>query len=313
MQQRRNGRVRRQMSPVLYRAVHRAVLRGAERVWYDLRFKDLHRSGKEFELMERAMGFAALAMLTVFPLLVVVAAASAATHHGVAVWVVYGMGLTGSSARAVGQVFSAPAKVLSTTSVFSLFLLGVFGVTFAGSVQAGFERVWGLPAGPWHKIWRQAVWVIVFIAYIYAAATVGTVTRHAPAETVSRLSVAIVLGIAFFWWGLRFLVGGRVSYLAAMPGAVATVAFLAGLRAFSALVFEPLIVANAVTYGALGTVLIVQSWLIGVGWVVYGGQLFGRWFNDAWFRAWAENRWGHRQPGGEERGPVHGGPSTPPG
>jgi membrane protein len=313
MQQRRNGRVRRQMSPVLYRAVHRAVLRGAERVWYDLRFKDLHRSGKEFELMERAMGFAALAMLTVFPLLVVVAAASAATHHGVAVWVVYGMGLTGSSARAVGQVFSAPAKVLSTTSVFSLFLLGVFGVTFAGSVQAGFERVWGLPAGPWHKIWRQAVWVIVFIAYIYAAATVGTVTRHAPAETVSRLSVAIVLGIAFFWWGLRFLVGGRVSYLAAMPGAVATVAFLAGLRAFSALVFEPLIVSNAVTYGALGTVLIVQSWLIGVGWVVYGGQLFGRWFNDAWFRAWAENRWGHRQPGGEERGPVHGGPSTPPG
>jgi len=313
MQQRRNGRVRRQMSPVLYRAVHRAVLRGAERVWYDLRFKDLHRSGKEFELMERAMGFAALAMLTVFPLLVVVAAASAATHHGLAVWVVYGMGLTGSSARAVGQVFSAPAKVLSTTSVFSLFLLGVFGVTFAGSVQAGFERVWGLPAGPWHKIWRQAVWVIVFIAYIYAAATVGTVTRHAPAETVSRLSVAIVLGIAFFWWGLRFLVGGRVSYLAAMPGAVATVAFLAGLRAFSALVFEPLIVSNAVTYGALGTVLIVQSWLIGVGWVVYGGQLFGRWFNDAWFRAWAENRWGHRQPGGEERGPVHGGPSTPPG
>jgi membrane protein len=39
-----------------------------------------------------------------------------------------------------------------------------------------------------------------------------------------------------------------VSYLAAMPGAVVTVAFLAGLRVFSALVFEPLIVTNAVTY-----------------------------------------------------------------
>ncbi len=313
MRQRRNGRVRRQMSQVPYRAVYHAVLRGADRVWHDLRFKDLHRSGKEFELMERAMGFAALAMLTVFPLLVVVAAASAAAHRGVAVWVVYGMGLTGSSARAVVQLFSAPAKVLSTTSLFSLLLLGVFGVTFAGSVQAGFERIWGLPAGPWHKIWRQAVWVIVFIAYIYAAATVGAVTRHAPAETVSRVSVAVVLGLVFFWWGLRFLVGGRVSYLAAMPGAVVTVAFLAGLRAFSALVFEPLIVSNAVTYGALGTVLVVQSWLIGVGWVVYGGQLFGRWFHDAWLQAWADNRWGHGQLGGEESEPVHGGPSTPPG
>jgi membrane protein len=305
MRQRRDGRVDRQLSQARYRAVHRAVLGVVERLWHDLRFKDLYQSGKDFELTGRAMGFAALAMLTVFPLLVVIAAASAATHHGLAVWMIYGMGLTGSSSRAVVQLFSAPARVLGTTSFFSLLLLAVFGVTFAGSVQAGFERIWGLRAGPWHKIWRQAVWLTVLIAYIYAAATVGTVTRHVPAETVSRVLVAVVLGVVFFWWGLRFLVGRRVSYLAAIPGAVATVAFLAGLRAFSALVFQPLIVTNAVTYGALGTVLVVQSWLIGVGWVIYGGQLFGRWFHDAWLRAWADSRWSQKQPGsGEESEPA---------
>jgi membrane protein len=288
------------------------------RVGRDLRVKDLYRGGKEFELMERAVGFAALAMLTVFPLLVVVAAAGAASRHGLARWVVYGMGLTGSSAQAVVQLFAAPARVLGTTSVFSLLLAAVFGVTFAGSVQGGFERIWGLPAGPWHRIWRQAVWLVVFIAYIYAAAMVGPLTHHASAETVIRVSVAVVLGLAFFWWGLRFLVGSRVSYLAAMPGAVATVAFLAGLRAFSALVFQPLIVSNAVTYGALGTVLIVQSWLIGVGWVIYGGQLFGRWLHDGWLRAWADNRRGHRQPGdggegyGQDSEPAHEDPNTSP-
>ena len=292
--QQRNGRVRRQLSQVRYRAVHHPVLQGAEAIWHELRFKDLYRSAREFELTGRAMGFAALAMLTVFPLLIVIAAASSpASHHGLAVWVIYGMGLTGSSARAVVQLFSAPARVLGTTSFFSLLLLAVFGVTFAGTVQAGFERIWGLPAGPWHKIWRQAVWLVALIAYIYAAATVGGLTRSVPAQTVSSLSVALILGIVFFWWGLRFLVGGgRVSYLAALPGAVVTVAFLAGLRAFSALVFQPLIVDNAVTYGALGTVLIVQSWLIGVGWVIYGGQLFGRWFHDAWLRARADDRSG---------------------
>ena len=281
MRQRRNGRVGRQMSQTPDQGAHHEVLSGGKRAWHDLRFRDLYRSGQEFELMGRAMGFGALAMLTVFPVLVVVAAASAASRHGVARWVVYGMGLTGSSAQAVVQLFAAPSRVLGTTSIFSLLLVAVFGVTFAGSVQAGFERVWGLPAGPWHKIWRQAVWLTVLIAYIYAAATVGPLTHHASVATVVRVSVAVVLGIAFFWWGLHFLVGGRVSYRAALPGAVATVAFLAGLRAFSALVFQPLIVGNAVTYGALGTVLIVQSWLIGVGWVIYGGQLFGRWFHDA--------------------------------
>jgi membrane protein len=314
MQLRRSENASRQLGQSPHRVVHRVVRQGTELVWRDFRLKDLYQSGKEFELMGRAMGFAALAMLTVIPLLVVVAAASAASHHGLAVWVVYGMGLTRSSARAVVQLFSAPSRVLDTTSVFSAVLLALFGVTFAGSVQAGLERVWGLPSGPWHKVWRQAVWLAVLIAYLYAAATVGAVTRRVPAATVSRVSVAVVLGVVFFWWGLRFLLGGRVSYLAALPGAVATVAFLAGLRAFSVLVFEPLIDANAVTYGAVGTVLIVQSWLIGVGWVIYGGQLFGRWFHDGWLRAWADSRRGRREPGGgQEAGQAPGGQSTPPG
>jgi len=124
------------------------------------------------------------------------------------------------------------------------------------------------------------------------------------------VAVAVVLGVAFFWWGLRFLVAGRVSYLAAITGAVATMAGLAGLRVFSGLVFQPLIASNAVSYGALGSFLIVQSWLIGVGWVIYGGQLLGRWFYDARLQAWADSR---REPrGGQESVQRPGSQNTPP-
>ena len=52
------------------------------------------------------------------------------------------------------------------------------------------------------------MWLIVFIAYIYAAAAVGPLTHHWSAATVSRVSVAVVLGIVFFWWGF-------ISWLAA--------------------------------------------------------------------------------------------------
>jgi membrane protein len=300
---RRDRGVDRQSVQSACRAMYRSVLERADRVWRALRMKSLRGSAKEFELMYRALGFAALAILTVIPLLIVVAAAGPAPHHGLAGWVVYGMGLTGSSAVAVTRLFSAPARVLGTTSVFSAVFLAVAGVAFAGTVQGGFERIWGLPAGPWHKIWRQAVWALALVAYIYAAAIVGTVTHRGVAETVGRVAVAVLLGLAFFWWGLHFLVGGRVSYLAAWPGAIATVVALAGLRVFSGLVFQPLIIRNAVSYGALGTVLIVQSWLIGVGWVVYGGQLFGRWFHDGWLRGWADARRGRAEPGGEGKAP----------
>ena len=166
-----------------WRAVQRLARRGVRRVWHDLRLKDLYESGKEFELMHRALGFAALAILTVIPLLILVAAANPTQHPGLAGWVIYGMDLTDSSADAVTQLFSAPARVLSTTSVFSAVLVSVAGVSFGGSVQGGFERIWGLPSGPWHKIWRQLVWLAFLTAYIYAEAYVGTETSGGIAET----------------------------------------------------------------------------------------------------------------------------------
>ena len=61
--------------------------------------------------MHRAMGFAALlVLLTTISLRILIAGVSPAPHHGLAVWVVYGMGLTGSFADAVTQIFSALAR-----------------------------------------------------------------------------------------------------------------------------------------------------------------------------------------------------------
>ncbi|MFE3557180.1 hypothetical protein ACFXKW_20275 [Streptomyces sp. NPDC059193] len=42
-----------------------------------------------------------------------------------------------------------------------------------------------------------------------------------------------------------------------------------------------MIEAQAVTYGAVGTVLIIQSWLVGVGFVVYGGAHVGKVLHEA--------------------------------
>jgi hypothetical protein len=58
------------------RVMRRAGLRSVDRVWRDLRVRDLYRSGKQFELMQRALGFAALATLTFIPLLILVTASA---------------------------------------------------------------------------------------------------------------------------------------------------------------------------------------------------------------------------------------------
>lgn len=234
------------------------------------------RHSGELELMHRALGFAALGLVTLAPLLIVVAAAAPFQQRGFALWVVDGMSLSGHPADAVQRLFTAPRKVLSATSAFSVLLLAVFGVGFAGSVQTGYEKIWHLPAGQWHTAWRRVVWLVTLTAYLFAEAQSGALLHNTWPEALARIALTVVFGVLFFWWGQRFLLGGRVSWRALLPGAFATMLGLVGLRGFSYLVFAPLIVSNAVTYGSVGTVLVVQSWLIGVGFVVFGGCLLGR-------------------------------------
>ncbi|MEU9304541.1 hypothetical protein [Streptomyces sp. NPDC048269] len=74
----------------------------------------------------------------------------------------------------------------------------------------------------------------------------------------------MLIGTLFFWWSQRLLLGSRIAWTALLPGAAATMLGLLGLRVFSQLVFSPLIASNAVTYGPFGTVLVIQSWLLGV-------------------------------------------------
>ncbi|MFJ4846824.1 ribonuclease BN [Streptomyces sp. NPDC088733] len=252
------------------------TLRHPLRAWRRSTGHRVMRQGGELELLHRAMGFAALGMVTLVPLLIVVAAAVPFQQAGFAQWIVDGMGLSPTPSEAVRKLFAAPRRVLSSTSVLSLVLLGLFGLSFAAAVEVGYLRIWELPPAPWHQLWRRAVWLVALTAYLFAEAQSGTVLREGLPAAFVRVALTLVLGVLFFWWAQHFLLAGRISWGALLPGAILTVAGLVGLRIFSSLVFSPLIVTNAVSYGAVGTVLIVQSWLIGVGYVVFGACLLGR-------------------------------------
>ncbi|MFJ6080720.1 YhjD/YihY/BrkB family envelope integrity protein [Streptomyces sp. NPDC092369] len=229
------------------------------------------RRGKEIELASRSMGFAALGFLTLVPLLVVVSAADPEHGRGFAQWLGDGLGVSGEARKQVGELFSRPGQVLQTTTAFGLAALAVFGLSFGAAIQTGYEKIWELPAARWYARWRQVLWLAVLVGTLYLSATT-TLWRHSAAGTLA----ATLSAVLFFGWSQRMLLGGRVAWSAVLPGSVLTALGLLGLRVFSRLVFSPLIASSAVTYGPFGTALVVQSWLVGVGVVVYGGALAGR-------------------------------------
>lgn len=231
--------------------------------------------GREIELMHRAMGFAALGFLTLVPLLVVVAAAAPGSGSGFGRWLGQALGVTESSRARVEVLFGAADLALERTTAFGLAALAVFGLTFGSAVQTGYEKVWDLPTARWHTMWRHVIWLAMLVCYLALLVEIPAPSDDAVGTVLGTIG-DLTGTCLFFWSSGRILLGGRVRWRALFPGAVATSVGLLGLRVFSQLVFSPLIASNAVTYGPFGTLLVVQSWLVGVGFVVYGGALVGR-------------------------------------
>lgn len=235
-----------------------------------------HRDAARIELMHRALGFAALGFVTLVPLLIVIAAAAPLDGHTFPTWIVVGLGLSGNAAEAVRHLFGPPGAVLSTTTALSLAVLAVFGLSFASAVQTGLEKVWELPSARWFSVWRRVVWLAVLIGYLLGSADLVELLDGTWYWLIARVTLSTLSSTAFFWWTARFLLDARISWRALLPGAVLTMVGLIGLRIFSAVLFSPLIISSALTYGAIGTVLVVVSWLIGIGFVIFGGALAGR-------------------------------------
>lgn len=229
------------------------------------------RRSSDLELGQLALGFAALGFLTLVPLLIIVSSGDPQQGRGFAQWLGEGLGVSTASREQVEELFTGPGQALRTTTAFGIAALAAFGLTFAAAVQAGYEKVWGLPPTHWRARWRHVVWLGVLTGYLFLSAT--TTLRREP---LAGGAVASLSAVLFLWWSQHMLLGGRIRWRALFPGAVATVMGLLGLRVFSRLVFSPLIASNAVTYGAIGTVLVIQTWLVGVGVVVFGGALIGR-------------------------------------
>jgi membrane protein len=81
--------------------------------------------------------------------------------------------------------------------------------------------------------------------------------------------------LAFFWWTMHFLLGGRVAWRRLFRPAVATAALWLVFALFSSLYFSSAVISENKLYGTIGVFFILVTWFIAVSAVLVLGACAG--------------------------------------
>jgi Virulence factor BrkB len=164
------------------------------------------------------------------------------------------------------------------------------GIAAAAALQEIYEQAFDLPHRRIKDLPHRLAWLAVLIGASLLSGWAGPGLRHAGGPAL--LAVAGLVWATGFWWlTMRILLAGRISWRALFPAACATGVLYVAMQTVFSLVFSAMVISDEHTYGPIGTIFALLSYLIAVGVVVILGAVAGR--------AWHE-----RSPGTSETGQL---------
>ena len=223
------------------------------------------------DFINKAMLFAAVLLLCVFPFMIIVSAfAGRSTVTGLS----RRLGLNHQAAVDVSHLFTSSTATSNavTGTAYVFFILG--GIAGATAVQDLYERAFELEAKGMKDIIRRLVWLVVVIGWAAAAGWVGPWLRRSGGPVVLALAGLIALTL-FRWFTMWLLLGGRIQWRDLFPSALATGICWIGMQVVFSFIFSNDVISNDQKYGAIGIVFALMSYLIAIGVVIILGAILG--------------------------------------
>jgi len=230
------------------------------------------------DFMNSAFQFAALALLCLFPFIIIVTAALGGDGRRV---IISRLGLSPQAAHDVDGLMSSGNQALASLNVTGILFLLLSGIAIATTLQTWYQRLFEVePPTSWLKQSAiRLVWLASMVVNVAALALVGLQTGPAG----GRLLIFVcefAISTLFWWWSLYLLLLGQRGWRELFPSALATAVCLTGLGVFSALLFSNSVVSDERSYGSIGVVMVLLSWCIGFGVVVHLGAVIGCMWNE---------------------------------
>ncbi|WP_375501148.1 hypothetical protein [uncultured Jatrophihabitans sp.] len=256
----------------------------AGRAWWDQSIAGQGVSRmRELDLDTHALALCAQQVLCTAPLVVAMSAVlQRTTGHNVSVVIARFFGLTQKSRHDLSLLFGRASPSISTSVLVLGLVTAVIFMTSVGAVQQrAFELIWTLPrASGVRTHFRLLLFAPAFTAFMVAVLLAGRIGRSVDAEFahVGPVSIAVLqaaLAFVFYWWTQFWLLSGRVSYRALLPGAVAVAVLTTVLVRLSRLIVPGQISWQVDAYGLIGAVFVLSVWLMVLSAVIFAGVLIG--------------------------------------
>ena len=222
------------------------------------------------DFMNQAMSLAGTLLLCAFPFFLVLAALSG---RSATTAIARRLNLNQQAAADVGDLFTSSATTSATVTGIAWVLFVFCGICAAASIQSLYERVFELDSRGARDMVRQLIWLALAVGCLYLTSLAGPwAGRGGP---VLFAIAGLVAFTGEWWFTIRFLRGGRVSWRRLFPCAVATGAFFVGMLVVFSFTFSDIVISTTRKYGPIGTVFALMSWLIAIGVVIILGAAMG--------------------------------------
>lgn len=190
------------------------------------------------------------------------------------------LGLNRKAAVVVTHLFVSSRISFNAATAISVVFIVSGTLAVASSLQQIYEKAFHLDHRGRRGLVRLPTWIIALCLTVALESLAARPARHFGGGIGLVAVVTFVIMTPFFWWTIHFLLGGRIPWLRLLPPAVATGFLFAGFGLFSNFYFSRTIIANSKTYGAIGAVFSIMTWLIAIGAMIILGAVAGAVWED---------------------------------
>jgi uncharacterized BrkB/YihY/UPF0761 family membrane protein len=230
------------------------------------------------DFMNSSFAFAALAVLSIFPLLAVT---SAVIGGDIRDAIVARMGLNAQATHDVEGLIAHGNQAVDTLTWVSAIVLVLGGIGMASTLSTWYHRMYDRtpPKGVVRHLAYQAAGVAAFTLYIAFEVWLFDLVRPVGGRGLIFL-LTFVFAVLFWWLSTYMLLYRQVPLRQMLPAGVATGACITGLGVVSAFFFSDQVTSGQRSYGPAGVVLALITFLVGFGVCLHAGAVFGRMWNE---------------------------------